>query len=230
MTIFFKETLGLKKVSIVLHRNLVKDEKTVDHKEYIITEADKLFCHYGIKSVTMDDIAKHLGMSKKTIYQHFIDKNDLIMHLMKNKMESQACMIDKGTQSTKNAVQEMFFVVTNMQQMLSNINPMMFYDLQKYHPLAWVFFKEFKEKHLYQKIKDNLQRGIAEGFYRPEMNLDIITTLRLNHIDFVFNQSPGINQKFTVVQAMTEITEHYLYGLCTLEGHKLINEYKQITE
>lgn len=178
----------------------------------------------------MDDIAKHLGMSKKTIYQHFTDKNDLLKILMKSKMQSHVCIMNEGSAIAKDAVHELFHAVTNMQTLLSNINPVMFYDLQKYHPEAWAFFKEFREKHLYDKIKHNLERGMAESYYRPEINLEIITKMRLGQIDFIFNQPPNPGQKYTVSQAMTEITEHFLYGVCTLKGHKLINKYKHIIE
>ncbi len=202
----------------------------MDLKEHILVESDKLFCQYGIKSVTMDDMAKHLGISKKTIYTHFVDKNDLVCTVIKNRMENQVCMMDEGSAAATNAIDEVFIAVTHMQSMLSNMNPMLFYDMQKYHPEAWLVFKTFKESSMYKVIRNNLERGIQEGYYRTEMYLEIISRMRIEHIDMAFSHSILPANKYSVLQVMNELTEHYLYGICTLKGHRLINKYKQINE
>ena len=202
----------------------------MDLKDHILKEADKLFCQYGIKSVTMDDIAKHLGMSKKTIYQHYKDKNELVHILIKNKMETQVCVMDQNSVEASNAVEEVFRAVTQMQSMLSDINPVLFYDLQKYHPEAWMVFKTFRESNLFKVIRHNLGWGVQEGYYRKEINLDIISRMRIEHIDMAFNHTLTLVNKYGVLQVMKELTEHYLYGICTPEGNKLINKYKNINE
>ena len=199
-------------------------------KEHILEQADGLFCQYGIKSVTMDDIAKHLGMSKKTIYLHFSDKNELVHTLIKKIMDEHNCLMDKTHTSAQNAVDELLQAVTQVQETLSNMNPMFLYDMQKYHPQAWLVFRDFREKKLHGVIKVNLERGIEEGLYRKEINVEILTRMRLEQIDMVFSHTFFRSNKFSVSQAMTEITEHFLYGICTLKGHKLINKYKHVTE
>lgn len=208
-----------------------KKEVEVEVKDHIISESDKLFCQYGFKSVTMDDIARHLGMSKKTIYMHFCDKNEIINTVIDLKLSSQKCLIKTNIETSENAVHEAFFAVTNMKQMLSNMNPILFYDLQKYHPKAWSYFKEFREKHLYSAIYDNLLAGIKEGYYREDIKPDILTQMRLEQIDLIFNMNSNYtNGKYGIVQVMTELTEHFLYGICTINGHKLINKYKEIID
>lgn len=203
----------------------------MDVKEYIITESDKLFCQYGFKSVTMDDIARHLGMSKKTIYTHFSDKNEIVNIVIEIKLNSQKCLISANVVAAENAVHEVFFAVTNMKELLSNMNPTLFYDLQKYHPQAWLYFKDFREKQLYTTIFENLLRGIKEGYYREDIKSDILTQMRLQQMDLIFsNSSDYTNGMYGIVQVMTELTEHFLYGICTLKGHKLINKYKEIIE
>lgn len=200
-------------------------------KEYIISESDTLFCQHGFKSVTMDDIAKHLGMSKKTIYTHFTDKNEIVNMVIENKLNSQKCLIEEGSLKAENAVHEVFFAVTNMREVLSNINPNLFYDLQKYHPQAWLHFKNFRQKNVFKTIHENLLRGIREGYYRTDLKIDIITQMRLEQIDLIFsNGSEYTNGKYGIAQVMAELTEHFLYGICSLKGHKLINKYKDITE
>ena len=189
-----------------------------------------LFCQYGIKSVTMDDIAKHLGMSKKTIYLNYTDKNALVVELMREKLENQVCVMDDCINNSADAVHEVFFAVTQMQHLLSKMNPMLFYDLQKYYPEAWQFYVTFREKKLFKVIHDNLKRGIAEGNYRKDIHVDILTWMRIGQIDTVLSQNTYPMNEFNIALLMTEITEHFLYGLCTPKGYELIEKYKQIAE
>lgn len=176
----------------------------------------------------MDDIAKHLGMSKKTIYQHFRDKDELVNILIKAKLENQNCTMDFCATSAENAVHEIFFAITNIHELLSSMNPKLFYDLQKYHPKAWLYFKEFKENNLGKCIYANLERGINEHLYRPEINKDILTQMRLDQVDLLFNQHDHYTKnKYNIAQVMAEITEHFLYGVCNSKGLEKINYYKQ---
>lgn len=197
-------------------------------KEYIVEESDKLFCQFGFKSVTMDDIAKHLGMSKKTIYQHFSDKDELVNILIEDKLTKQNCTMDNCAVNAENAVHEIFFVITNIHEVLTNMNPKLFYDLQKYHPKAWLFFREFKEKNMGKAIADNLIRGVNEGLYRSDLKIDILTQLRLDQVDLLFSQQHDhfTMNKYSIAQIMIEITEHFLYGVCNQKGIALIENYK----
>ncbi len=199
----------------------------MDLKTHILAEIDVLFSRYGIKSVTMDDIAKHLGLSKKTIYQYFSDKNKLITTLMESKIAVQVNIMQKGFEGVENAVHELFIAVDNLEEMLSNINPILFFDLQKYYPTAWALFKNFREHVLYEKVLENLRRGIKEHYYRTEINLEIIARMRIEQIDMAFNQMVFSVQKFSTSQVIRELTDHFLYGICTDEGRRLINDFKK---
>lgn len=199
-------------------------------KDRILAEADDLFCKYGIKRITMDDIAKQLGMSKKTIYQHFKDKNELAYVLFQNMFENQIKVMDTNRELAANAVEEVFLVVTHLHAMLSKMNPMVFYDLQRYHPDVWALFKEFRFTYMKDCILENLKRGVDEGYFRKSLNFEIIALLRIEQVEMIFNQIVFPPGKFMISEVMAEITEHYLYGLCTLKGHKLINQHKQLTE
>lgn len=196
----------------------------MDPKEHVINQSDMLFCRNGIKSVTMDDIARQLGVSKKTIYHQFSDKNEIVVELMRAKMENQVILMETCINNSKNAVHEVFLAVTQMGELLSNINPVLFHDLQKYHPQAWQYYVTFREKKLFGMINTNLKRGIAEGFYRQEINSEILTWMRIGQIDTVFSQTVYPDH-FNISALMTEITEHFLYGVCSAAGFKLIGEY-----
>ena len=199
-------------------------------RDRILREADELFCKFGVKRITMDDIAKQLGISKKTIYLHFKDKNELVYVLIQNLLDKQMKDMDVHTANASNSIQEVFLVVTHLQVMLSKMNPMMFYDLQKYHPEAWNLFKNFRYSYMKDCLLKNLKWGVEDGLFRKEINFEIIAVLRIEQVDMIFNQIVFPSGKYMLSDVMTEITEHYLYGLCTLKGHKLINKYKQLTE
>jgi len=199
-------------------------------KQRILTEAEALFFQYGIKRITMDDIAKHLGISKKTIYQHFRDKDELVHVLITDMLNRQTCTMDTSSAEAENAVKEILLVVTHLQDLLSKINPMIFYDMQKYHPETWNLFKNHRNEYMQSCIIRNLKRGIQEGLFREEINFEIISIMRMDQVDAVFNQISYAPGKFNLSQVMTEITEHFLYGLCNLEGHKLLDQYKQVKE
>ena len=176
----------------------------------------------------MDDIAKHLGMSKKTIYQHFSDKDELVNILIESRLNNQDCVIHESAEKAKDAVHELLLTLATMNESLGNLNPKMFYDLQKYHPKAWLYFKNFKEKSLGSAILANLERGITEGIYRAEINKDILTQLRLDHVELIFNRHDHYTaNKYNIAQVMIEITEHFLYGICNQKGLVLIATYKE---
>ncbi len=190
-----------------------------------------MFRRHGIRSITMDDIAKQLGVSKKTIYQHFPDKEELVVEIVKLNITRHMDHMEMccGT-SAKDAIDELLQVTDQVSRMIQSYNPIMFYDLQKYHPNAWIKFRQFRDHELLTKIKENLLRGISEGLYRENLNIDIISKMRLEQVDmsFDYNVFPSTEYRFDVV--MVSLTEHFLYGLLSLKGHKLINQYKNIKE
>ena len=197
-------------------------------KDYIINGADKLFCQYGFKSVTMDDIAKNLGVSKKTIYQNFKDKNELINILIRGRIVNQDLQMNKCFAKSENAVQELYLSMQDMDYFLATMNPMLFYDLQKYHQQAWLKFMAFKEEEIAKIILNNLESGIQEGLYRKEINTEIITRARLDQVDLVFTQHGHYDtNKYSLSSIMVEITRLFLFGICNAEGLKLIYKYDE---
>src|ERR1700710_3113733 len=112
--------------------------------ERIILGGEELFLKAGIKSVTMDDIAKHLGMSKKTIYLFFKDKNELVMALVKKKLQDDEEQMSEIVGKSGNVIEEMINMMKCSEDIFSRINPVVIHDMQKYHPDAWIEFQHFK--------------------------------------------------------------------------------------
>ncbi len=196
----------------------------------ILDTARDLFFRNGIKSITMDDIAAQQGISKKTIYQYYKDKNDLVAALTKNQMECQHQDMCTIREESSNAVQELLESMKYMGQIFTNINTAMFYDLRKHHPLAWAQFRSFKEKELAGFIEENLRKGMKQGLYRKNLKIRILARLRLEEIELAFDPVAFPPEQFNILDVQLTIMEHFLQGVVTLKGHKMLNKHNNIDE
>ncbi|MDB4926500.1 TetR/AcrR family transcriptional regulator [Mucilaginibacter sp.] len=196
----------------------------------IIQGGEELFLTAGIKSVTMDDIARHLGMSKKTIYHFFKDKNELVIALVKKKLrddEDQMCdIIGKSS----NVIEEMINMMKCSEEIFSRINPIVIHDLQKYHPDAWKQFQHFKADVLVRTLEELLTKGIKQGYIRPDIDVKIIARMRVSQVEMGFNTSVFPHNEFSIWKVQYQLLEHFNFGICTLKGYKLLNQFKNIND
>ena len=197
----------------------------MDPKERILNKAHELFMQYGIRSVSMDDIANSLGMSKKTLYQYYADKDELVDavvdgHIKEIQSNCIGCRSD-----AKNAVHEIFITMERILQEFSNMNPMVLYDLEKFHFKSYHRFREHKDKFLAKVIRENIEWGIREELYRPEIDIDVMCKFRLESMMIPFNVALFPPGRFNLGELSQQIIEHFVYGLATIKGHKLIQKY-----
>src|ERR1700749_1872451 len=181
----------------------------------IIQGGEELFLKAGIKSVTMDDIAKHLGMSKKTIYQFFKDKNELVIALVKKKLqedEDQMCAI---ISKSGNVIEEMINMMKCSEEIFSRINPIVIHDLQKYHPDAWKHFQSFKANVLIHTLEELLNKGIKQGYVRPDIDVKIMSRMRVSEVEVGFNTAIFPVAEFNTWKVQYQLLEHFIYGICT---------------
>ena len=196
--------------------------------ERIIQGGEELFLTAGIKSVTMDDIAKHLGMSKKTIYQFFKDKNELVIALVKKKLQEDEDNMSAIISQSGNVIEEMINMMKCSEEIFSRINPIVIHDMQKYHPDAWKQFQNFKSGVLVHTLQELLTKGIKQGYIRPEIDVKIIARMRVNQVELGFNANIFPVAEFNTWKVQQQFNEHFSYGICTLKGYKLLNQYKNI--
>jgi AcrR family transcriptional regulator len=198
----------------------------MDVQERIIEKARELFMRYGFRSVSMDEIAAHLGVSKKTIYQFFTDKDALVEIVVDQVIAENEKCCTLQAHECKDAIHEVFLAVEQAGEMLSNMNPSLMYDLEKYHPNAFKKFVSHKNKFFYELVKNNIERGKQEAIYREEIKSDIMSQFRVASTFLLFDADSFPKGKYTVLQLMEEITENFLYGLANTKGQKLIQKYK----
>lgn len=201
--------------------------KEVENRDRILAKSRELFMQYGIRSVSMDDIAGVLGISKKTIYQYFADKEELVGAVIQfevGQSESQ-CNLDKSTAA--NAIDEMFRAMEMAEQMFRTMNPAVLFDLKKYHPSAYGKLEKHKNDYIFNIIRNNLERGIQEGLYRSEINIDVIARFRIDSMLLPIDPAFLQKQKVGLAEIEHQIIEHYLFGIVTLKGYKLVLKYQQ---
>lgn len=198
----------------------------MEPKERILNKAHELFLRYGIRSVSMDEIAAQVGMSKKTVYQYYVDKEELVSAVFTGIMthNKQACSRDR--EQAENAVHEVFLAFDMIQEMFSEMNPSVLFDMQKYHPATFAEFKKYRDGFLYQMIRNNIERGIAEGFYRPEIDIEVLTRYRLHSMMLAFDAEVFPTNRTQLVHIEHQILEHFLFGLATTKGQKLIEKFR----
>jgi AcrR family transcriptional regulator len=194
-------------------------------KERILGKAADLFMRYGIRSITMDEIAGQLGISKKTIYQFFTDKDEMVESVITQEIEQNEGECLQFRDAAENAVHEIFIAQESMQVMLQTMSPLILYDLEKHHSQTFKKFKEYKYQFLYTMLKENLQRGVSEELYRPEINMDIVAKQRIESAFMVFNQDIFPLNRYKISELSDDLALLYLHGVTTAKGKKLIEKY-----
>src|ERR1700752_1389578 len=134
----------------------------MDVKERILVKSEEMFMQFGIRSVSMDDIANNLGMSKKTVYQYYADKDELVDAVIEGHIsEIQRECLD-CRQNANDAIHEIFLTMEHINEELSNMNPMLLYDLEKFHYRSYQRFRQYKDKFLAELIRKNMDWGIKD--------------------------------------------------------------------
>ena len=142
---------------------------------------------YGVRSVSMDDIAAQLGISKKTLYQYYTDKEELVDAVLSEVLDKNRHECLDNGRVAENAIHEVFQAFDMMQEMFSSMNPSIVFDVEKYHPAVYEKLEQHKKVFMYQVIGQNLERGIKEELYRPEISVDILTRFRIESMMLAFS-------------------------------------------
>jgi len=193
-------------------------------KEKIIKESMQLFFRYGLKSITMDDIAKELGISKKTLYQHFENKNELLLACMEEHDCKEKQILKSYQESSANAIDEMLQIANHVEKMLKMVSPSLIYDVQKYYKDAWVKMKKIHSKDIYLEIKANIERGIQEGLYRNDFDIDIISKIYVQSSKLGFNPEFFPTPDYDINLIFKQNIEYHLHGIVSPKGLAVLKQ------
>lgn len=195
--------------------------------EKIISKSKELFMQYGLKSISMDEVARTLGISKKTLYQHVNNKADLVEKVMISHIEEEKLAIDCIHKEATNAIDEMIGISRFVSELLQRMNPSVLYDLQKYYTQGWELMESLHFQHTYHIIKNNLEKGIKEGLYRIGLNTDITAKLYIGRMDLVVDKNLFPIGEYTFLQIHENIITYHLYGVMTEKGIEVFKQYSK---
>lgn len=195
-------------------------------KERILHKATEMCFRFGIRSVTMDDIAKELGISKKTIYQNFEDKDEIIFQIMQSEMEKDKCEWADLGKISKNLLDKMTHALKLMRKSMVGMNSAIIFDIKRYHPRAWALFQNHKNHIIKDSVTKDLNEGIKEGMFRDDINVEFMATYRIQQVEMGFNPEIFPPNKFDLVEIQTTLMDHFIRGILTEKGLKQYNSYQ----
>ncbi|MEO6849372.1 MAG: hypothetical protein ABI203_10750, partial [Mucilaginibacter sp.] len=162
--------------------------------------------------------------------QFFKDKNELVIALVQKKLQNDEEQMCATIGQSNNVMEEMINMMKCSEEMFSRINPIVIHDLQKYHPEAWKQFQNFKADVIVRTLEELLSKGIKQGYIRPDIDVKIIARMRVTQVEMGFNAFLFPVAEFNIWKVQQQFLEHFNYGICTLKGYKLLNQYKNIDE
>ncbi|MDX2003000.1 MAG: TetR/AcrR family transcriptional regulator [Chitinophagales bacterium] len=198
----------------------------MDQLGKILLKAEELFFLNGLKNTSMDDLAKAMGMSKKTLYQFFDNKDDLVYKTMEHHMALEKEAINKIVSESSNAIEELFSIAKHVTGHLKAFNPMVIYDMQKYYPQAWALFHNYRDTFIYNLILDNINKGIGQGLYRQDFQPDIIAKIYCAKSDCIVDPVLFPFTQYNIIALYNEYFRYHIRGIASQEGIKYIEKQK----
>lgn len=187
-------------------------------EEQILEEFKQLVFKKGIKSVSIDELSRQLKISKKTIYQYFKSKDQLIEKLLKKHLDVHKNSIEKIHNESEDVIKELLLIMQCSSYMLTQINPQVFEDLQLYYKKTWKKFEQFKKEYVLDRIIKTLEKGQKQGFIRKNISLKLMAHLRLKEIELLMDFHFVRNFDMSIFQMQKAITEYFILGVGTEQG------------
>ena len=199
----------------------------MDAQEKIVKAGNELFIQYGFKTVTLDDISRRAGISKKTLYQFYESKEQIIDTCMRTFHSEVHQSISATLSSSKNAVQAMVEITRFIDSVYRQINPLAMLELQRFFPQTFMaFYNEMMQADA-EQVEALLRQGIAEGNFREDINIPLVALYRLESCLLFFQPGTQLTKRFPVHILNQEITELFLYSIMTAKGERLYRKYRE---
>ncbi len=199
-------------------------------KQQVLKKSFELFMRYGIKSVTMDDIARELGISKKTLYQYVDNKSDLIEQIFRQHIDEEMEVMEGIRQEASDAIDEMLKISKYVVGQLRELSPNTVYDLRKYYRSTWKQMEALHKRHVYQVIRENLERGIRQGVYRSNLNPDILAKLYVGKAFLVTDEEIFPARTYNYEELYWEYINYHIQGIASDKGRQLLIKHQAAEE
>ncbi len=206
------------------------EQFSMDIKDRIILEAGGLFIRYGIRSITMDRLAEEMGISKRTIYENFTDKDTLLMEVIRYFKSRQLEEAKEIIGQAENVIVALFTLLTGMVQNMKQVNPLFFHDIKRYHAGTFSQLQEKGDLRDHSITERILREGIEQDIFRSDMNMDLVN-LTIHELFNLFSpDSSFTTQGFHRSELFNNIIIPYLLGIATEKGRRLIEQQEKITQ
>ncbi|GEO06264.1 TetR family transcriptional regulator [Adhaeribacter aerolatus] len=196
-------------------------EAGTEVKERIVARAFDLFRQYGIKTISMADIAVDLGISKKTLYKWFSDKDELVAETVTAYLQE---VKNICTGAADNPVEEFCSAINLSIQRLLHLHTAFFYDLKKYYQPAYQIWLQYKQEHIVQLFQDNFLRGVQSGLYRSDLNPDVTARLYVGQLQSIYYSDLFPPAEYNRQETYQQNLKHFVLGLVSKEGYKILSQ------
>jgi AcrR family transcriptional regulator len=197
----------------------------MNDQEKLVRTATELYLRYGVKSVSMDDISRELGISKKTLYQYVENKRDLVQKVMASHLNSEKCMMEEIRGEARDAVEEMVLIARYVLSIFKQVSPGTMYDLKKYYRKVWDEWEVFHKEHIFKAIRQNLINGIDQGLYREKMNPDIVARLYVAKASVITDEEIFPPSMFKREELFLQYVHYHMHGILSNVGKEKFMEY-----
>ena len=187
-------------------------------RERILDLCNQRFRQRGIRNYSMDELASELGVSKKTIYQYFPKKKDIVQGFVERWTQADEAQLQEQVLRNHHPIDLMIEILQSIQQDLSTINPIMFQDLRRFFPEAWELMHHFRNQYVRQSVEGHIQKGIELGVFRSDLNTEIVIELQLRIIDMIINVYFDMQGKYSLQLIQYHEMMLLMYGMCSPKG------------
>ena len=195
-------------------------------KSRILEKGTELFFRYGVKTVTMDAIAGELGISKKTIYQHFPDKDSMVYEVVQTFIVQDDLKWDELDRLYPNVIEKIFKSFEMTKDLFMQMNPRLLYEIQKYFPAAFQLFTEHGEKCIHKNLIADFKKGAQFGYFRNDIDFELLARLRMAEVDLAFNPNFYPNNKLSLYETQLTLMDIFMRGILTEKGLTLYTSYQ----
>jgi len=189
-----------------------------------------MYRKYGIKSVTMDDVSRELGISKKTLYQYFVDKNDLVNKIVDLEISQKETEFDAIASQNLNAIEEILEVSRLAHHMQQEYSPATEHDLRKYYPLLYEKIHQARRLRMYELILQNMKKGKEQGIFRKELNEEVIAKLYVSRLMSIFENSMFSMDELSRPEVINEILSYHIHGIANEKGLAILKKLPDMME
>lgn len=194
-------------------------------RERILNEALTMFMGYGIRSVTMDQISGHMGISKRTLYEIFRDKNEILEEGFKHFSAIHRNEARRIIKESDNVIEAIYILIRKGEELRQQINPMFFEDIRKYHPEIHKHLNTEGRKKEYEFTLGLLHKGVGEGLFRRGLDMNLVNIFIHQMMDIAERKELFPAEKYSDQQIFMNVMMPYLSGISTGKGQEQIRKY-----